>query len=97
MDINLKSKFEIHEKVYFLNSGTIDYGFVDKITFRIVVNKRNKIEVEIYYTIHTYNITESYEATLKEREIYKTSEDLINDLKENSKENRKQKRPTYGI
>lgn len=97
MDINLKSKFDIDEKVYFLRSGTIDYGFVKNITFRTVVNKRNKIEVYIDYTILIYNIPESSEHTLKESQIYKTIEDLTNDLIENSTENRRQKRKRYGI
>lgn len=97
MDINLTSKFDIDEKVYFLRSETIDYGFVKDITFRTVVNKRNKIEVDIKYTINTYNIIDSSEHTLKESQIYKTIEDLTNDLIENSTENRRQKRTTYGI
>ena len=74
--MKIETKYEIGNKVFFLNDGIIISSDIIEI---IVTVDQNIIEVQ-YSCFHKYKEKPNYYFNLKEKNIFKTKDELINSL-----------------
>lgn len=88
MEIIIKSKHDIGERVYFLEGKKIKHGCIKEITYNSIVKEYQLWLGNLIYKIEIFNKSGFYTINLPESETYSTIDDLILDLIDNKIENR---------
>jgi hypothetical protein len=81
--MNINTKFNVGEQVYFLEGGSLYYRPINRITIETKIDNSNKTKGElliIYYFVLNPDFTEFREIYKYESEVAATKEDLITTL-----------------